>query len=294
PTIETDPQLPRLPDPRTEIEALTDNLTKPRQTELATIAEPAIATILQLTQEPLAQLATSHHPLAPRAQTIVETRIAHQARHNPDPEIVNRIGPRPQTDSAAWDQAVESAAIYRERWNPDGPAIPPQPGVGQSRQQESQFAKAEARLDAAEHKFLASLPTDELAERRADLIAQARQLSNTKSPEQDRIISDISTRVDAIDRALAPRINEALAQPADYLTNTLGPRPAANPGRWDRAARTIETYRHATLGTEPDQGPLPNNPAIGPKPSDPLQAEGWQAAAQRIQALHSQPLRIAD
>ncbi len=68
-----------------------------------------------------------------------------------------------------------------------------------------------------------------------------------------------AARGQLIDDALTWRINTATKEPANYLTNVLGPRPeGANPARneWNRAAHLIERVRHNN-GLTPNHGPQP-------------------------------------
>lgn len=174
-TIETDPRLPRIEDPRTEIEALTDQLSKQRPTELAVVANPDIARVLDLTRLPLEELSASNDSLARRAQIIVESRIAHEARANPDPAAIGHLGPRPTNADLAkiWDNGVGSLAIHRAQTG-DPAAIP-----GTQRNDamtDLAFHDLTAAVRAAQVASLSERPTAELAARRNDLVAEARRL----------------------------------------------------------------------------------------------------------------------
>lgn len=174
-TIDTDPRLPRIEDPRTEIEALTDQLSKQKSTELASVANPDIERVLALSRLRLPDLAESSDPLAQYAQGIVESRIAHTARTNPDPAVVDHLGPRPLDRELAetWDRGVEAVAIYRARWN-DSSSLPQEPEVG-----EQQFRDHEAmttKTRAAQVSSFTEQPTADLASQRAELVAAVRRL----------------------------------------------------------------------------------------------------------------------
>jgi conjugative relaxase-like TrwC/TraI family protein len=87
--IDTDPQLPRITDPRSATDALAEQLTKIKPTDLATVADPDIARVLYLTRLPLVELRASADPLAQRAADIVADRLPNSpsplAGHLPTP-----------------------------------------------------------------------------------------------------------------------------------------------------------------------------------------------------------------
>lgn len=339
-TIDTDPRLPRIEDPRTEIEALTDQLSKQKATELASVANPDISHVLDLTSRPLPELMASTDPLATHAQSIVESRIAHAARSNPDPVVIERLGPRPSNGELAttWDQGVEAVAIYRARSETaDAVPSPPDPG---SELAETYKALVD-KVQAAQIASLTERPTSELAARRAQAVDDARntpaahlrmlhsdvdraqanfdvamtapqpdveqqediararaELDAAKARLGDAIASQQKVTghertVENIDAALSPRVNSAVESPATYITDTIGNRPTDSPDRWDKAAKAIETYRHATLGIEPTSGPLDGVPSIGIKPANPVQAEAWKSVSALLHGGQDRPLQIS-
>jgi conjugative relaxase-like TrwC/TraI family protein len=93
----------------------------------------------------------------------------------------------------------------------------------------------------------------------------------------------IRERHDVVTRALDLLVDNAGAhaatQPANYLTDLLGDRPAEpeQAEAWDRRARQVETWRHHTLGLAygqpgaPATAP-PSERALGPIPPDPTLA----------------------
>ena len=101
---------------------------------------------------------------------------------------------------------------------------------------------------------------------------------------------------DTIDRAIAPRIERACAQPAEYLTAALGPRTDSAAERWDSAAAAIETYRHRHLGLDPAGGPSLGDAALGERPADPVAAQAWldthSVIGRRNDTAHETTLRI--
>jgi hypothetical protein len=81
-----------------------------------------------------------------------------------------------------------------------------------------------------------------------------RQFATTIAAQRERYRRD---RVQ-----LAARVHAAPEQPAGYITELLGQRPAAGGerGRWDSAARTIEAYAARTGATIIEQLTAPQNP----------------------------------
>ncbi len=338
-TLDTDPRLPRIEDPRTEIEALTEQLSKQKPTELAVVANPDIGRVLDLTRLPLEELDASNDPLARHAQNIVESRIAHQARNNPDPALIAHLGPRPTNADLAkiWDDGVGAVAVYRAQTG-DPAALPgvqsntpsDEPGVPRRISAMSEQRKWPASASAP----LSSLPPDEtISSPRPDCfqrptsgcfaptstkrsrpwplchqwVRQVRPSSDADADsaighaerrlaegvESNRALTRLEDQVERIDDALAPRIRTAVNARPSYLTETLGERTAAKADRWDAAATAIETYRHATLGIEPSQGPLDQQPAIGSMPTNPIAAEAWASSNALIHDSKDRPLGIS-
>ena len=177
-TIDTDPRLPRIEDPRTEIEVLTDQLSKQRPTELASVANPDIAHVLHLTRRPLQELMNSTDPFATQAQSIVESRIAYISRAAPDPEVVEYLGPRPSDDGLAetWDRGIEAIAIYQARSQThEVIPSPPSPGTEMARR----YDDVTDKVRSAQISSLTEMPTTELATRRAQAVADARSVPTT-------------------------------------------------------------------------------------------------------------------
>lgn len=285
-TADTDPRLPRIEDPRTEIEALTDQLSTHHATELATVAEPDIDRILALSRLGLSELAEADDSLARRAERIVEQRISFTARSNPDSSIVGTVGPRPDDRDLAsvWDTGIEAAAIYSARWNADARTTAP---VEAPERQRIEHADATLKLRNARVASLTEQPTADLAAARNELVSEART-TPTEAPTQARVIEQVAD----VDAALAPRIRAAVASPANYITDTLGERPTERSESWTGAARAIETYRHATLGIEPSSGALDGHAAIGPRPSGALAVEAWTSANAALHLTQGRPAGI--
>ena len=162
-TIETDPRLPRIEDTRTAIEALSDQLNKSQPAETVAANAPDANLILDLTGQSISDLESSDHPAANRATEIVANRIAHHAQASPGPAVVARIGHHNQhSDPSYWNAAVRETALHQARHGGQPGTEVPEP--------------VHKAMRAAEISFHAdNTPTHELAERRAALVAQARQ-----------------------------------------------------------------------------------------------------------------------
>ena len=349
-TVDTDPKLPRIADERTEIEALRDQLSKPREPETATGVNPGIGHIVAQLGRPLTELETATDPAAQRAAQILAERIASAARANPDPALIARIGHRSEhPNPVLWDRAVDAHALAAVSGHPGPESV-------------------EAAIRAAQANLLSTVPVSDLAARRRELIGAARALpahslrlarqdeqqaqlvlghardtvdaaqvahdreTNQRARHRDpdriertrrdlaaatekldvatsryetarsrvRAAADgqergewIETEVAIIDTALAPVIDNAVNEPAAYLTETLGPRPDNNDTAWATAATAIERYRHTTLGLTPNEGPIAGaaTPAIGPQPTDPVTKEVWSGVVRLIEGVtHGQSM----
>ena len=97
----------------------------------------------------------------------------------------------------------------------------------------------------------------------------------------------VQARISSVDRAIDRRVETAVARPARHLTQAIGERPAdpTKRSRWDKAATSVETYRHRHLGLTPQDGPRPGtgiNEAIGPKPTNLLHLRPWRRVHDEI------------
>jgi conjugative relaxase-like TrwC/TraI family protein len=161
--------------------------------------------------------------------------------------------------------------------------------------------EAREQLDAAKHDHEASQPSrlnrrrdpnaTEAARREVDAAARvvaSAEVELQRASERLRASrgnatgrAAVQARISSVDRAIDHRIETAVARPSPYLTNTLGKRPddSAKRDRWDKAATSVETYRHRHLGLTPQDGPLLGkgiNEAVGPKPTNLLQLRPWR------------------
>ncbi len=309
-TVDSDPQLPRITDPRTATEALTEQLSRPKPTDLATVADPDIARVLYLTRLPLPSLEASDDPLARRAAAIVGDRITTAARAQADPVVRDQLGPRPTTNSVRWDRAVNEIALYRTRWpSDDTRVVPARPDAASATQRQDHQRLVGAVLDARVE-ALSTWTTPDLAAKRRHHMACLRELPHVDlgllerdveapaSPgdrkralqvlhgarDQQQQRSSHQEQIAQVDAALGPRIQQAVASPRRYVDQTLGPRPVGDARRWDRAATAIEHYRHSVLGLGPcDASPDPRHPAIGPRPDHGIaDAAAWDRAHRAI------------
>ena len=172
-TIDTDPQLPRIVDERDQIEALRDQLSKPKAAETATEIAPDLPGIVHLLDQPLAHLETSDQPVAVAAARIVAERIRHEAITDPPPRLVALIGDRTDhQDPAVWDHAVTQTALCHARTGLDATTVSSIAHVPQAHRPE--VADAIGAVKSAEASALSAMPTAELAGRRTEYINLSR------------------------------------------------------------------------------------------------------------------------
>lgn len=107
------------------------------------------------------------------------------------------------------------------------------------------------RLEASRRGLDAAATCTAKAERAVDTAVAHVRASRGNAPSR----AVTQARIAAIDRALDRRIATAVKHPAGYLTETLGKRPRTDADRWDKAATSIETFRHHHLGVSPEHGP---------------------------------------
>jgi hypothetical protein len=93
----------------------------------------------------------------------------------------------------------------------------------------------------------------------------------------------LEERLGVVEGALRSQVERAVSAPAPYVRRILGPEPPDSDARsgWRDAARAIEAYRHERLGLGPEAGPLGDEglqQALGPRPTDHLAAQCWDAA----------------
>ena len=199
-TVDTDPHLPRLDDQRTPLEVLTAQLTKPKPTDLATVADADIAQVLLLTRRNLRELQTLDHPLATRAATIVTERISHAAIHEPSNAVLAELGDRStHPDSRVWDYAVSRTAAYNTRWQPTptGELLAPLHADTPHAQVVDHHAAREAIIDAQAAR-LTTTPTAELAAERRALTAK---LAGTAYPDPRLREANLERAEQRLDRA---------------------------------------------------------------------------------------------
>lgn len=180
---------------------------------------------------------------------------------------------------------------------------------------EDGLSESRVQLDIAEHSYERAQPrgrgrkrdpnavesarrdvadaTRTVATAEVNLARAAQQLKASAGNNVER--DAVQARVAAIDRSVDRRISTAVRRPAGYISESLGERPTktVDAKRWDKAARTIETYRHRHLGLTPDDGPQPGTGtarALGPRPSSLLQLTPWKKAHGQLERHLAQPL----
>ena len=89
-------------------------------------------------------------------------------------------------------------------------------------------------------------------------VAQERlRLAKTELASYIETGQPVSARAQLVEDAFTWRINAATQQPARYVIDTIGPRPAkTGTTAWDKAAHLIERVRH-NHGLTPNHGPQP-------------------------------------
>jgi hypothetical protein len=97
----------------------------------------------------------------------------------------------------------------------------------------------------------------------------------------------LQARLGIVEAALAVQVEAAVAAPAPYLAEALGPAPADGPERahWHEAAHRIETYRHLQLGLSPSEGALDDDgveAAIGRRPDDYVTQLNWDHLVRQL------------
>jgi hypothetical protein len=143
--IEAEDHLPRLHDDKTTLEAVTDRLITTDHEHLATTRDPTAADVARLRDtHRLDELFELHNTPTADDRRILITRaiaarrdaLARAGLLNPSPELVTRVGQRPQAPTArrAWDAAAAAVAVYAESQHipdqdarafrlPDGPRV---------------------------------------------------------------------------------------------------------------------------------------------------------------------------
>ena len=255
PDLDDDPTdetwLPVLRDPRPAHERLTDQLSRHHHDQLVSRLDPDARRVHQLrTAQPLPVLARSGQPLAQRAAAAEAAALAGTAPTEALPAaLLAGIGPRPdqQPDRATWDAAVTALAACRAKHPPPAADDPPGPMTADAAVEAVRDRRrAERLLEAAEANHLARRPTDLLQAEHARLTGE---LTMAGTANHTRL-----RRLRLLDAALARHVDRAALllthEPADYLVDLLGPRPAdpALAADWDRDAVAVEHHRHYRLG----------------------------------------------
>ncbi len=205
--------------------------------------------------------------------------------------------------SAEWKQLTTALAVSPTLSQRDNAATAA--GVARQRAQEqtANLVRVEDRLSDLETAPRRRRNPQGIELARREAAAAAQSVANAEAVAanaQDRLDAaqlgvvaqqPAVARRDSLDAALAAKAAAAIAQPAPYLLEALGPRPevAGDIEAWDAAGMRIESYRHRQLGLEPDDGPAgvgdPIVAAIGEAPPDYALAVQWRAAAVALEEV---------
>jgi len=216
---------------------------------------------------------------------VARAEQAELRRHSPGELAVERLALRRALAVRPGDEARRAAAVAQEQAraacdeastrrdetarvleNAEHPRLR-RPRVQRVEVARQHLADADVALGQAVEQL--RLATDRVAALQPDAVAEARV--------------PLKQRLEHVNEAIAAHVEEAIASPAPYLYTALGPRsdnPTQRP-RWEKAARGLETWRHAELGLGPADGPLDDEglaAAIGPEPDDETNALRRQMA----------------
>ncbi len=275
PIERSDLGLPTVADTRATISALTDQLTKQPEASIATTADPDAARINELAKlrlPDLRHLATFDAD-AQRALDLVALRIGSRSVNTPQPVVTDRIGPRPPADDRlrpSWDHAVHTIVDYETRYGTS--LLPPN---ASDRQRRDHIAMT-----------IAAEPFEKIHQHRVEV----RRLADEHAAARTSLPVDEATMA-RVERALQPHIDVAVASPARYITDLLGPRPkdADNGIEWSAAAESIERWRHLDGRTPHDRSDLldPLVRALGPEPATP--SIEYELAVEAVEELKRGP-----
>lgn len=250
-------ELPLLLDDADLLAAVAERLQQRTALGTATSLDPAALAVHRLSLRPFDELTGAQHA-APRRMAL--DRAALRALVDPPAPYLVDYGPRPSADHPhrpIWDRAVRTRAeheLVTGRWNPADPAV-------------------RSAHEAARTAGLDRMPLHELNER------------------LDR--AGLSPDFHALSAAYERRIAAAVAEPARYLVDLLGPRPTDDhPLRasWDDDASLIETVRHRN-GLEPTDGVTTRSVegVLGAEPDDLVERLQWLAASRTVQQALDPP-----
>lgn len=188
PPADLHPEMPRLTDTSTLLQAVTARLDAERAERLASEIDPHAVEVGRLRNslsiDELVVRSTSGGtagPIAARALDQELAAIAAAARLRPDPALVARLGERPVAglDRTRWDEAVGAAARYRARWGSGLPDTNSDTGAGAAGWALGQrpvtapanaaYDRAATALRSAEAAALARRPARELSTEWHDL-----------------------------------------------------------------------------------------------------------------------------
>ena len=230
--------------------------------------QPAVraAGIEHLTRLPLGQLLAERHA----ASTALPSSATHSLQQAQD----ELTAARSDLTAAQTEFEVAQANYHSTQ-------------AGPSRRRRNPNAAEASRRDRNE-------ATSRVAKAERAVSTATGHVGASRGNSDDRVV--VQARIAAIDRALDRRIDNAGKRPAAYLIETLGKRPRTEneSRRWDKAATSIETYRHHHLGISPEDGPRRGrglHAAIGAQPDNhALRLRFWKQTQRHVEEHLSPPI----
>jgi conjugative relaxase-like TrwC/TraI family protein len=181
----------------------------------------------------------------------------------PPPDLVDRLTADVAAAQAAYDQVHAHTDTARRRVDAE---------VGRDRPDRARLAHLRHDLRAWEQRQADHAHALAAANDRLRAVSGAADAGTPVRERHEVVTLALDLLVDQAGARFA-------VEPAPYLTDLLGARPA-DPGQadsWDRRARQVETWRHHTLGLAYGQPgapatAAPSERALGPVPDDPALA----------------------
>ena len=199
-----DDPLPTITDDRATADAITEQLAKPKPTDLVTVADPAASQVISLIRQPLAALEASPDPLAGRAAEIVVERAQARALADPPSSLIATLGPRPDGDASAWDNAVRQWATYTQRWQPTPGSADAEPLLAASAPpaQVHDYQTVQTAITEARATQRHDTSPAELAEQRRDALKRVAGTPEVDVRTQQAIVERAEAKVQRLQRRL--------------------------------------------------------------------------------------------
>ncbi len=252
----SDVGLPILTDTRETLDKLATHLNAPEGATVAAATDPNAENIHVLRAQNINELRQQAltNPAALRALHHAADSAARDALHRPSAELIDKYGERPPANSPlrpAWDDVIRST-VQQQVTQPLVPS-----------------GKVEAALARFEQLRPGSSLSQDAGHDQAEVVTLAQRLKTARSilPLDDKLIAKL-------DKQLETHIGQAVDKRSRYLADVLGERPESDEKstqRWDKAATSIERWRHRQ-GITPDhgafEGDTPLRRATGPTESN--------------------------